>query len=183
MCGSYNLIAMINVYHCRKCRYEWESIKYEFTCPKCGSDVEIMIELSLGFWHRMLGTIDDIEQESEQRTATRTRYHAPSPEENVWFDDAGGALSIADRRKEIENMYRTRDEDVRHRIAEYLETVVVDSKDNTYLAARLSPTGEIEIFDQSSGKEIPWHRLNDDEQWALWFCFNDLIDEIDKVNR
>lgn len=174
---------MINVYLCRQCGYEWESMKYEFVCPKCGADAEIMVELSLGFWHRMLDTINDIEQGSEQRTATRTRFHLPSSEDNLLFDDSGCTLSITDRRKEIEDTYRTRDENVRHLIEECVKTVVVDSKNYNYLAARLSPTGEIEIVDQSSGKEIPWHRLNDDEQWALWLCFNDLIDEIDKVSR
>jgi len=174
---------MINVYHCTKCGYEWESITYEFTCLKCGADAEIMIELSLGFWHRMFDTINDMAQGSEQRTATRTRIRVPPSEDNLLFDDTGCTLSIADRRKEIEVMYRTRDEHVRHCIEECVETVVVDSKDYNYLTARLSPTGKIEIVDQSDGKEIPWHRLNDDEQWALWLCFNDLIDEIDKVSR
>jgi hypothetical protein len=174
---------MINVFHCIRCGHEWESAKYEFTCPECGADVEIIIELPPGFSHRMFDTIDDMEQASERKTASRVRLHVPAPEDNILFEDAGSTLSIIDRRKEIEDVYKTRDENVRNLIEESIKTVVVDSKDNSYLTARLSPAGHIEIVDESSGKEIPWHRLNDDEQWALWLCFNDLIDEIEKVTQ
>ncbi len=174
---------MINVYHCTECGHEWESATYTFACPKCGADAEIMIELSPGFCHRMLDTLNDMEQAGEQTTAMRTKFRAFWPEDNLLFGDTDCTLSITDRRKEIEDMYGARGEKVRYLIEECVKTIAVDSKDNSYLSARLSPTGKIEIVDQANGKVIPWHRLNDDEQWALWFCFNDLIDEIDKVTQ
>jgi hypothetical protein len=174
---------MINVYHCAKCGYEWESSAHAFTCPRCGADVEIMVELSLGFWRRMCDTINDMERSSEQVTATKAMSRLLVSESNLLYDDTGYASAITDRRKEIEDMYRTRDEHVRHLIEEYVTTISIDSKDSNYLTARLSSTGEIDIVDQSSGKDIPWHRLNDDEQWALWLCFNDLIDDVDACSR
>ena len=99
------------------------------------------------------------------------------------LSETRSTTTVVDRRKEIEDIYRTKGNDVRQVIEEHIKDVVVDSKDNNFLTARVSENGEIEIVDQSSGKAIPWHRLNDDEQWAWWLCFNDLIDEIDKISR
>lgn len=174
---------MINVYHCTKCAFEWESVEYEFECPKCGADVEIMVELSLNFWHQMLDNLHDMQQGSERKSPKATSFQASLVDVLTQLSETRSTTIVVDRRKEIENIYRTKGNDVRHVIEEHIKGVVVDSKDNNFLTARVSENGEIEIVDQSGGKAIPWYRLNDDEQWALWLCFNDLIDEIDKISR
>lgn len=174
---------MINVYHCSKCGYEWESVACEFECPRCGADVEIMVELSRNFWHQMLDNLNEMRQGSVRKSPKAPTFQAPLAEVLTQLSETGSATTVVDRRREIEDIYRTKSNDVRHLIEEYIKGVVVDSKDNNYLTARVSENGEIEIVDQSSGKAIPWHRLNDDEQWALWLYFNDLIDELDKISR
>ena len=174
---------MINVYHCTQCGFEWESVKYEFACPKCGADVEIMVELSPHFWHQMLDNLHGIEHDSERKLPKTTGFQSSLVDVLTQLSETRSTTIVVDRRREIEDIYRTKGNDVRHMIEEHIKGVVVDSKDNNFLTARVSENGKIEIVDQSSGKAIPWHRLNDDEQWALWLSFNDLIDEIDKISR
>jgi hypothetical protein len=174
---------MINVYHCSKCGFEWESVKYEFACPKCGADVEIMVELSPNFWHQMMNNLPETQQDSERKLPKTTGFQSSLVDVLTQLSETRSTTIVVDRRREIEDIYRTKGNDVRHMIEEHIKGVVVDSKDNNFLTARVSENGKIEIVDQSSGKAIPWHRLNDDEQWALWLSFNDLIDEIDKISR
>ncbi len=174
---------MINVYHCSKCGFEWESVAYECECPKCGADVEIMVKLSRNFWHQMLDTLHEMQQGSASKSLKAPTFQGSLDDVLTQLSEASSTTGIVDRRSEIEDIYRTENDDVRYVIEEHIKGIVVDSKDNNFLTARVSENGAIEIVDQSSGKAIPWHRLNDDEQWALWLCFNDLIDELDKVRR
>ncbi len=161
---------MVNIYHCKECHHEWESIKYEFKCPQCGADVDIMVEMPLLFYNQLLESEDDFSQcQKEQENNTdRLNYKT------------GCTMSATDRRKEIERLYNTDDEDICRVIEKFIKCIIVDRKDRNFLTARLN-NGKIEIVDETSGKVIPWERLNDNEQWILWNDFNDLLDEIDKI--
>jgi len=162
---------MINIYHCKKCHYEWESIKYEFRCPQCGADVDAMVEMPLRFYNQLLENPDSLEQDlGEKGSETGNGYKT------------GCAVSATDRRKEIERLYATKNKCIRHVIEKYIKCVVVDRKDRNFLTARIN-NGRIEIVDEPSGTVIPWSELDDNEQWVLWNSFNEILEKIDKIRR
>ncbi len=162
---------MINIYHCKKCHYEWESIKYEFRCPQCGADVDTMVEMPLRFYNQLLENPDSLEQVLRGKSS-----------EAGHGCKTGCAMSATDRRKEIERSYATKNKYIRQVIERYIKCVVVDRKDKNFLTARIN-NGKIEIVDEPSGTVIPWNELDDNEQWVLWNSFNEILEKIDKIRR
>jgi len=162
---------MINIYHCKKCHYEWESIKYEFRCPRCGADVDAMVEMPLRFYNQLLENPDSLEQVPREKCG-----------EDGYDCKPGCAMSTTDRRREIEKLYRTKNKYIRQVIEKYIKCVVVERKDRNFLTARIN-NGKIEIVDEPSGTVIPWDGLDDDEQWILWNSFNEILEKIYKIRR
>ncbi len=166
---------MINIYHCKKCHYEWESIKYEFKCPRCDAEIDVMVEMTLGFYNQLLENFEELEKKHRGK---EKRYIIDSPKYRT-----GCTLGVTDRRKEIEQYYGSNDEEIRHLIEKFFKKIVVKNEDNKPLTVRISSDGKIEIIDRISGEVVPWSKLSDDEQWILWNNFNDLIDKLDNIQR
>ncbi len=163
---------VINIYHCKKCHHEWESIKYEFRCPRCGAEVAVMVEMPLQFYHQL---IEDPESLEEKQRKTDKGTGQP-------YYKTECAVSATDKRKEIERLYASKRRAVRKVIEKHVKCIVVERDNNNFLTARINK-GKIEIIDEPSGMVVPWNQLNENEQWIIWNNFNDLLVKIKTIRR